>query len=88
MRRFRLAFTEGIRLRHYKRLRRRLKAYQKSSGTAFVHGSGKRKTALQKRIEKLDEAIRRIRDYTQKLHIAGNYTQNERFVYNSVDKLY
>ena len=63
--------TEGIKLRHLKRLRRRLKAYQKSEGIAFVHGSGKRKTALQKLTEKLDEAIRRIKDYTEKLHIAG-----------------
>ena len=67
----RLDFPEGIRLRHMKRLRRRLKAYRKSMGIEFGHGSGKRKTALQRLTEKLDEATRRIKDYTKKLFIAG-----------------
>lgn len=77
----RLDFPEGLRLRHMKRLRRRLKAYQKSMGIDFVHGSGKRKTALQRLTEKLDEATRRIKDYTKKLFIAGN-----RNSYSKTDK--
>lgn len=76
-----LSHPDGIKLRHLKRLRRRLKAYQKSEGIPFVHGSGKRKAALQKLMEKLDEAIRRIKDYTKKLHIAG-----ERNSYSKTDK--
>ena len=77
----RIAFPDGIRLRHMKRLRRRLKARQKNEGVVFVHGTGKRKGALQKLLEKLDEAIRRIKDYTNKLHIAG-----ERNSYSKTDK--
>lgn len=77
----RIAFPDGISLRHMKRLRRRLKARQKNEGVVFVHGTGKRKGALQKLLEKLDEAIRRIKDYTNKLHIAG-----ERNSYSKTDK--
>lgn len=77
----RIAFSDGISLRHMKRLRRRLKARQKNEGVVFVHGTGKRKGALQKLLEKLDEAIRRIKDYTNKLHIAG-----ERNSYSKTDK--
>ena len=72
---------DGAKLHHMKRLRRRLKAYQKSEGIGFVHGIGKRKGPLQKLMEKLDEAIRRIKDYTNKLHIAG-----ERNSYSKTDK--
>lgn len=77
----RLDFPDGLRLRHMKRLRRRLKAYRKSMGIEFVHGSGKRKTGLQRLTEKLDEAIRRIKDYTKKLFIAGR-----RNSYSKTDK--
>lgn len=77
----RVAFPDGIRLRHMKRLRRKLKVRQRSEGVVFVHGTGKRKGPLQKLFEKLDEGIRRIKDYTNKLHIAG-----ERNSYSKTDK--
>ena len=50
-------------------------------GIEFVHGSGKRKTGLQRLTAKLDEAIRRIKDYTKKLFIAGR-----RNSYSKTDK--
>ena len=68
-------------LRHLKRLRRKLKTYQRQEGIEFVHGIGKRKSQLQKLIERLDEAIGRLKDYTLKLHIAGS-----RNSYSKTDK--
>ena len=37
----------------------------------FVHGIGKRKTPLQKRIETLEDYLDRLKGYTQKLHTCG-----------------
>lgn len=61
-----------LKMYHLKRLRRKLKALQRESAIAFVHGTGKRKPPLQKAIEKLDEYIRRLKDYNHKIHIAGS----------------
>jgi len=36
-----------------------------------VHGTGKRKTPLQKSIETLEEALSKLKEYTQKIHICG-----------------
>ena len=33
--------------------------------------SGKRKTPLQKSIETLEEALSKLKEYTQKIHICG-----------------
>ncbi len=77
----RIAGAEKAKLRHIKRLRRRLKARQRRDGIEFVHGTGKRKSPLQKLLEQADEAIRRIKDYTDKLYIAGNrnsYSKTDR----------
>ena len=73
--------AENAKLRHLKRLRRKLKEYQRKEKIEFVHGTGKRKSVLQKLVEQLDEAVRRIKDYTKKLHIAGN-----RNSYSKTDK--
>ena len=61
-----------IRLHHLKRLRRRLKRIQREQNIIFVHGSGKRKTELQRTMETLDSYISRLKDYTKKLHICGD----------------
>jgi len=73
--------AEKAKMRHLKRLYRKLKAYQLANDIKFVHGSGKRKNALQKLVENLRVAIGRIKDYTKKLHIAGN-----RNSYSKTDK--
>ena len=38
---------------------------------AFVHGSGKRKTAVQKRYEKLEEYTKRLKKYANQIKICG-----------------
>ncbi len=37
----------------------------------FVHGRGKRKTSIQRSIEKLEEYLNKLKEYTQKIHICG-----------------
>lgn len=67
-----LSHGKDIHLHHLKKLRRKLKAWQKEQGIQFVHGIGKRKTNLQKTMEQLDEFIARLKKYNQYLHIMGN----------------
>ncbi|MEX5286389.1 transposase, partial [Selenomonas sputigena] len=52
-------------------MRKQLKRLQKEQGLVFVHGSGRRKSMLQKTLEKLDEFIARWKDYQKKLRIMG-----------------
>ena len=62
---------KDLRLRHLKKMRKQLKRLQKKQGLVFVHGSGRRKSVLQKALEKLDEFIARWKDYQKKLRIMG-----------------
>jgi hypothetical protein len=50
----------------------KLKKLQTEEGITFVHGIGKWKSLLQKKLEQLDECISRLKKYNQYLHIAGN----------------
>lgn len=46
-----------------------------TTGTAktdFVHGSGKRKTQVQRIYEKIDESRKKLKDYREKIEICGN----------------
>lgn len=64
-------YEKEIQMYHLKRLRRKLKRLQQQEGILFVHGIGKRKTPLQKTLEKLDEYIHHLKDYVYKLHVCG-----------------
>ena len=52
-------------------LRKKLYALKNAGNITFVHGIGKRKTPLQKSIEALEEALSKLKEYTQKIHICG-----------------
>lgn len=58
--------------RHLKKLYRKLMKLKKKSNTVFVHGTGKRKTPLQRAVEQLQGYISRLKDYETKLHICGD----------------
>lgn len=60
-----------LKISHLKRIRRQLKRLQQENEVIFVHGKGKHKTELQKALEELDSYILRLKDYTEKRHIAG-----------------
>lgn len=64
-------YQNQVRMRHVKKLRKKLYALKEEEGAAFVHGSGKRKTPVQHSIEQLEEHLIKLKDYTRKIHICG-----------------
>ena len=54
------------------KIRRKLNDIKEEEGIQFVHGTGKRKTSLQKSAETLDGYIRRLKEYDQKLRMCGD----------------
>ena len=67
----RIVYGNEISLHTLKRLRKALYRIKKSESVEFVHGIGKRKSSLQKNAELLDEYLKRLKDYTDKLHKCG-----------------
>lgn len=61
-----------VKMKHVKKLRKKLYALKQEENIVFVHGIGKRKSPLQKSIETLEEYLYRLKGYNQKLHICGN----------------
>ena len=62
---------DTVKMKHVKRLRKKLYALKQEENIVFVHGIGKRKTQLQKSIETLEDYLDRLKGYTKKLHICG-----------------
>lgn len=69
---FRLVYQNKVTLKHLKKLRKKLYRLKKDEGIEFVHGPGKRKTALQKSIETLEQSLEKLKEYTKKLYICGD----------------
>lgn len=67
----RLVYQNQVKMKHLKKLRKKLLALKQEEGIEFVHGCGKRKTSLQRSIEKLEEYLNKLKEYTQKIHICG-----------------
>lgn len=63
---------DTVKMKHVKKLRKKLYALKQEENIVFVHGIGKRKSPLQKSIETLEEYWDRLKGYNQKLHICGN----------------
>ena len=59
---------EANAMRRLKFLRIQLLKQIEEKGVVFVHGTGKRKTPLQRTFEEIEVYIARIKDYTLKLH--------------------
>ena len=66
-----IVYGNVVKIKHLKRLRKKLYALKNAENITFVHGIGKRKTPLQKSIEALEEALSKLKEYTQKIHICG-----------------
>ena len=62
---------DTVKMKHVKRLRKKLYALKQEENIEFVYGIGKRKSPLQKSIETLEEYLKRLKGYTNKLHICG-----------------
>lgn len=66
-----LVYQDSISLHSLKRIRKKLYAVKESEGITFVHGMGRRKSAIQKSIESLETYIGKLKEYTHKLHACG-----------------
>lgn len=75
-----LIYKNKVQMKHVKKLRKKLYELKKLEDVEFVHGCGKRKTALQKSIEKLEEYLSKFKEYNQKV-----YTCGERNSYSKTD---
>ena len=67
-----ILYKSEVKIYHLKKLRKKLRKIQKEENIIFVHGVGKRKSVIQKTLEKLDEYLERLKQYNQYLHIAGD----------------
>ena len=61
-----------VSLHKMKKLRKKLYALKEEEGITFVHGSGKRKSQLQRSIELLEDYSEKLKEYTKKLHVCGD----------------
>lgn len=69
-----------VKLKHLKRIKKDIAALCKERHIVFVHGSGKRKTQLQRHFEELKGCIDKFKEYIKKLHTCG-----ERNSYSKTD---
>lgn len=67
-----LVYKNTVKLKHVKKLRKKLYELKKLEGIEFVHGCGKRKSLLQRSIEKLEEYLSKFKEYTKKVYTCGN----------------
>ena len=68
----RLVYKNVVKMKHVKKLRKKLYAIKKLEGIEFVHGCGKRKSPLQKSIEKLEEYLSKFKEYNKKVYTCGS----------------
>ena len=69
---FRIVYNGKVSLHTLKRLRKKLYRIRQEEGIVFVHGSGQRKTRLQKSIETLETCIAKLKEYNKKIHNCGD----------------
>ena len=67
-----LIYKGKVQMKHVKKLRKKLYELKNLEGIEFVHGCGKRKTTLQKSIEKLEEYLLKFKEYNRKVYTCGN----------------
>ena len=77
---FRISYNGKVSLHTLKRLRKKLYRIRQEEGIAFVHGTGRRKTRLQKLLETLETYIAKLKEYNKKLYVCG-----ERNSYSKTD---
>lgn len=69
-----------VKIKHIKKLRKKLYTLKQKENIEFVHGCGKRKTPIQRSIETLEEYLEKLKEYTKKI-----YTCGERNSYSKTD---
>ena len=76
-----IVYEDIVKMKHVKKLRKKLYALKEKENIEFVHGCGKRKNPIQRSIEKLEEYLDKLKEYTQKIHTCG-----KRNSYSKTDK--
>ncbi|URZ07184.1 IS1182 family transposase ISCpe5 [Clostridium felsineum] len=76
-----IVYENKVKTKHIKKLRKKLYALKQEANIEFVHGCGKKKSPIQRSIEKLEEYLQKLKEYTQKIHICG-----KRNSYSKTDK--
>ena len=69
---YRIPEAEEIAVRHLKKIRKRLYAKKTAEGIDFVHGTGKRKTPVQRAIEAVEDWLEKLKRYTRDIHICAD----------------
>ena len=69
---FRIAYNGKVSLHTLKRLRKKQCRIRQEEGIVFVHGTGRRKTHLQKSLETLETYIAKLKEYNKKLYVCGD----------------
>ena len=69
---FSIAYNGKVSLHTLKRLRKKLCRIRQEEGIAFVHGTGRRKTRLQRSLETLETYIAKLKEYNKKLYVCGD----------------
>ena len=69
---FKITYNGKVSLHTLKRLRKKLCRIRQEEGIAFVHGTGRRKTRLQKSLETLETYIAKLKEYNKKLYVCGD----------------
>ena len=64
-------YKNKIKKYHLKKLLKKLKQLSIEKNIVFVHGKGRRKSLIQKAIEKLNKYINRLKKYPKDLYIMG-----------------
>ena len=64
-----VVYRDCVKMKHVKKLRKKLYELKQKENVVFVYGIGKRKTPLQKSIETLEDYLSRLKTYNQALHI-------------------
>ena len=67
-----LIYKDKVQMKHVKRLRKKFYELKNLEAIEFVYGCGKRKTTLQKSIEKLEEYLLKFKEYNKKVYTCGN----------------
>ena len=67
-----IVYQKRVKMKHVKKLRKKLYALKKAEGIVFVHGPSRRKTLLQKSIETLEQHLDKVKEYTKKLYQCGS----------------
>lgn len=68
---FKIRYKDVIKIKHLKKLMKKLRKIAKDNKVEFVHGKGKRKSQIQKSIETLESYISRLKMYNNHLFKMG-----------------